>query len=341
MNTSTNRHNSNDIIRRIIMGNNNNAFMDTINALNNIAKNNGFTNAKDWARAANQAGELSHSMVEKMEQLSQLRNSMTHGNARNITVSDVALSAAKQFITKMNSSKVNKSDKQSISTETLKLPDGTFRADTFYKNLTLNSKGVSYNFSFKITWEENRVDTEKGGISAKGFFIHIISAPQLDYTLNYPHEFHIINRNRSDPHICWSVPVTSFKEANAVMFVWHKRYVKTLENFGARIEIRPRKDVVLPIGSFRAGKNIPDTIFITESVLEKIGKTIGRKAPEQGGMLGSSYDQTIIDSYVIDAHANVNEVEYTPNTKFLNDILTNDWGQKGINLSGFIHSRPN
>lgn len=341
MNTSTNRHNANDIIRRIIMGNNNNAFMDTINALNNIAKNNGFTNAKDWARAANQAGELSHSMVEKMEQLSQLRNTMTHGNARNITVSDGALSAAKQFITKMNSSKVNKGDKQSISTETLKLPDGTFRADTFYKNLTLNSKGVSYNFSFKITWEENRVDTEKGGISAKGYFIHIISAPQLDYALDYPHEFHIINCNRSDPHICWSTPVTSFKEANAVMFVWHKRYVKTLENLGERIEVRPRKNVVLPIGSFRAGKNIPDTIFITESVLEKIGKTIGRKAPEQGGMLGSSYDQTIIDSYVFDAHANVNEVEYTPNTKFLNDILTNDWGQKGINLSGFIHSRPN
>lgn len=321
------------------MGNNNNTFMDTMNALNNIAKNNGFTNVKDWAKAAHKAGELSNAQETKVEQLSQLRNMMAHGNARNISVADSELSAAKQFIGKMNSTKVSNTQKK-VSTKDVKLPeDGIFRAAPFYKNLTFNRKDATYDFSFKITWEENRIDTGNGGIIANGFFIHILSAPLLDFAIDYPHEFHIINYNRSDPHICWSAPITSFKEANAVMLEWHKRYVKTLEKFG-NIEARPRKNVVLPLGSFRASNNIPDTIFITESVLNKIRKTIGRNAPELGGMLGSSYDQTIIDYYVFDARANVNEVEYSPNTKFLNGVLNNDWGNKGVNLSGFIHSHP-
>ena len=81
--------------------NNNDKFLDQMDAANNMAKKKGFTNVKDWAHESHRNGEISAALLAKVEQLSRLRNMCAHGNARNICVADDELTATKQIISKL------------------------------------------------------------------------------------------------------------------------------------------------------------------------------------------------------------------------------------------------
>lgn len=327
--------------------NNNDKFLDQMDAANNMAKKKGFTNVKDWAHESHRNGEISAALLAKVEQLSRLRNMCAHGNARNISVADDELAATKQIISKLNSSGVCGSGKRTkTDAEKLKstpnkinIPDGIFRSGDFYKELSLNVKGKTYDFSFRITWERNGIDTGDGGIIDTGFFIHIISAPELDYALGHPHEFHIINRDLKDPYICWSQEIHNFSQANAVMFAWHKLYVKELIAAGDVSGKHTSPKIMLPTGTFRAHSEAPSQMKITDSVYKQMINTLGTRKPELGGMLGSSHNG-LIDTFVFDSKAKTNSAEYHPSTKYLSSIINNEWADKGIGLTGFVHSHP-
>ena len=81
-----------------------------------------------------------------------------------------------------------------------------------------------------------------------------------------------------------------------------------------------------------------DTWIITAEVYENIRNTIGRRKPEQGGILGSS-DGKHIDHYYFDASAKRTEGSYTMNIKELNKVI-HEWNDDDIRLIGVIHSHP-
>lgn len=111
------------------------------------------------------------------------------------------------------------------------------RGDSTVKNFTKRfyrkaPNGQTVSFEFEIRWETNVIDTGLFSSNVSGYFIHILDAPALNETLWMPHQFHIINRNPSDPYICWSEPIKNFEQANAVMLSWVNNYMKEIKNGG-------------------------------------------------------------------------------------------------------------
>jgi hypothetical protein len=82
-----------------------------------------------------------------------------------------------------------------------------------------------------------------------------------------------------------------------------------------------------------------DKIKITENLFFQIQSTIGAKKPETGGILGSK-DGTILDSFIFDENAKVGMSEYSPNVKFLNSVINQNWLPQKISFLGFVHSHP-
>ena len=80
------------------------------------------------------------------------------------------------------------------------------------------------------------------------------------------------------------------------------------------------------------------TWFITPQVYEEIRQTIGRKRPEQGGILGSS-DGKHIDHYYHDKTAACSGGTYTMNAAALNRVI-HEWNDNDVQLIGVIHSHP-
>ncbi len=84
--------------------------------------------------------------------------------------------------------------------------------------------------------------------------------------------------------------------------------------------------------------NTNEAWIITAEVYKQISDTIGRRKPEQGGILGSS-DGKHIDHYYFDESADRTAASYTMNTKALNEVI-HRWNDNGVQLVGIIHSHP-
>lgn len=76
----------------------NDKFRDCIDKINNIAKSKGWKNGKDWAAFAVKFHLISESMKVDYDNCHELRNSMSHGNAKNIVVHQATYSSAKTFL---------------------------------------------------------------------------------------------------------------------------------------------------------------------------------------------------------------------------------------------------
>ena len=76
----------------------NDKFRDCIDKINNIAKSKGWKNGKDWAAFAVKFHLISESMKVDYDNCHELRNSMSHGNAKNIVVHQATYSTAREFL---------------------------------------------------------------------------------------------------------------------------------------------------------------------------------------------------------------------------------------------------
>ena len=77
--------------------NNNVAFEDIMDNINNIAKKYGYKNGIDWACHAQKEGIISWSQYKKYENLHELRVRFSHGNAKDILISNESLQKVKEF----------------------------------------------------------------------------------------------------------------------------------------------------------------------------------------------------------------------------------------------------
>lgn len=352
----------------------NNEFEDMMSDVNDIGKGYGFKNGIEWAARAQRVNEISYDRYKQYENAHNLRVRLSHGNARDISVSYETYQIVKKFKNDIIRSNIrnNRSnfsggscrDASWTRNVKAKLPPGEFCAQPYVKEFYRKSKtnGEEYYFKFKIYRETNYLDDGYGGKDGFGYFIHIIDAPYLNYATDRLHQFHIIS-TRTDYHICWNKVIDNFEEANAVMFVWVNRYCDLIDIIKedssiseSQLNARANKKNILPIGTFRA--NIVDkknkfynkkeqnkkmqrkTIKITEGVYDQIMSVLGHKKPELGGMLGYTENQDLIDTYIFDSGARVNSVEYSPNIDYLNGILEKDWEEKRIHFGGFVHSHP-
>lgn len=339
---------------------NNETFEDLMNEINNIAKELGFKNGIDWAAKKHNAGMITFSTYKSYENCHDLRVRFSHGGARDISISNSTLQIAEQFLRAIKGSTTRRVKKDPV------LPDGTFR---WFKEFFWDGvNGLKYRFAFDIVNENNYMDDGNGGRYADGFFIHILDAPYFSYASERLHTFHLIKVGADKFHICWNKPIKTFQEANAVMFVWVKRYaamiddiIKEKESSEEELIRKANKRALLPVGTFRLNNNKKKfrtnrnfetgrkknifkpqrkTIYIKENVYNEIISKLGTQRPELGGMLGWTEDQSVIDNFVFDPKANVNDVEYNPNVNFLNSVITGEWEKKNINLAGFVHSHP-
>lgn len=76
----------------------NDKFRDCIDKINNIAKSKGWKNGRDWAEFAVKFHLISESMKVDYDNCHELRNSMSHGNAKNIVVHQATYSTARAFL---------------------------------------------------------------------------------------------------------------------------------------------------------------------------------------------------------------------------------------------------
>lgn len=76
----------------------NDKFRDCIDKINNIAKSKGWKNGKDWAAFAVKFHLISTSMKIEYDRCHDLRNTMSHGNAKSIIVHQATYSTAREFL---------------------------------------------------------------------------------------------------------------------------------------------------------------------------------------------------------------------------------------------------
>jgi proteasome lid subunit RPN8/RPN11 len=84
----------------------------------------------------------------------------------------------------------------------------------------------------------------------------------------------------------------------------------------------------------------PEPLYVTDTVLRRIGATVGAMRAEHGGMLGGRRIRGTITDYHFDAVALRTSATYTPTTSMLNALLRDEWNPSGIDLLGFVHSHP-
>ena len=76
----------------------NDKFRDCIDKINNIAKSKGWRNGKAWAAFAVKFDLISTSMKIEYDRCHDLRNTMSHGNAKSIIVHQATYSTAREFL---------------------------------------------------------------------------------------------------------------------------------------------------------------------------------------------------------------------------------------------------
>ena len=337
----------------------NNKLEDTLDNINNIAKGKGFVNGVDWAEHAQRKGEITYGLFMKFKNAHDLRVRFSHGNARDISCSRETYELVKDMERRIAYSSLRKSggpynhyQRQGSPRRRIYVPDGAFRYDPhpYHKDIELSgNSGRRYNFSFAIVKEyQSRAYDDGTRFSGDGYTIYINKAPYMDWC-SRQREFHFYNVSNNTPSICWNRLITSFQDANAIMFVWAKRYVGILDRCiddkkvdFARVNSYSNR-FSLPSGTFRSRynhKKPKKTIHIAGEVYDRIMKTIGSGKPELGGILGWKDDKDYIDYFVFDKDAKVEDSAYSPNTEYLSSIINDDWGKKDIYVAGFVHSHP-
>lgn len=108
---------------------NNSKFEDVIDNINNIAQGYGFINGIDWARNAQQAGDLTFSDFKKYENAHHLRVRFSHGSAKDIAISDETLSFAYYIEKKINTSKVKKGLSKNKNVDSNRQVDSNFKTN--------------------------------------------------------------------------------------------------------------------------------------------------------------------------------------------------------------------
>lgn len=83
------------------MQDNNGAFVDTIEAINRIAKSKGFVNGAAWAQAAAEKGQMTQDEYNRYRDLHTMRIRYAHGNARDIFISDETLEEARAYLARI------------------------------------------------------------------------------------------------------------------------------------------------------------------------------------------------------------------------------------------------
>ncbi len=227
--------------------------IDNMDELSKMAKSYGYSCTRDWACKAAEEGVISISQKILVENLIDLRNTLGHGNSRYVTINGQAIEDLKGVVKIMSKSekekKMNKSKDTRKKTKSIpKLPEGTFRTGPgrpFSKEFQRKgADGESYYFSFTIKDE-----------GAQGFIIYINKASYFGKCKEFPHDFHILNGFGPEPYVCWENAVRNFQDANAIMVVWVKNYVQTLDRFKKEGKIKVHKKEhqkpKLPEGTFR------------------------------------------------------------------------------------------
>jgi hypothetical protein len=87
-------------------------------------------------------------------------------------------------------------------------------------------------------------------------------------------------------------------------------------------------------------QGVPGRFQITQTVLERIQVTIGRRKAEQGGMLGGVRATGAVTHFYFDETGKRSGAAYTPNNAHLTHVLKTQWKPKGIEFLGFVHSHP-
>lgn len=314
-------------------------FTNGIDRLNKIAYSIVNGNAKAWASKAERKGIISVNEKIEIENLVELRNVIGHGGAGKVMISQSDVDSVNTYIRIMNNT-ANRFRKN----ENNDMPPGVFRS--YIKEFNFDgSHDRQYYFKFEIVYEyQKRAYDDGTRFEGKGYTIYVIYAPYRSWCLdhNTEYEFHYYAIPRGSESICWNRLVTSFEDANKIMFVWAKRYIKIVDillddknmNLSGYDSNQKRKYNV-PSGTFR-----DRVLRMTNEVYNNIKKTVGNMKPEQGGILGIRNDSDIIDCFVHDKSAIVGYAEYNPNVKFLNDVINNDWSQNNIDFCGFVHSHP-
>lgn len=269
----------------------------------------------------------------------ELRNVIGHGGAGRVMITQPDIDSVNTYIRIMN----NTSDRFRRNGNN-DMPPGAFRS--YIKEFNFNGNhDRQYYFKFEIVYEyQKRAYDDGTRFEGNGYTIYVIDAPYRSWCLdhNTEYEFHYYAAPRGSESICWNTLLTSFQDANKVMFVWAKRYIKIVDsllddkhkNLNSYDSNQKRKYNV-PSGTFRSR-----TMKMTREVFNKIKASIGKLKPEQGGILGIRNDDDIIDCFVHDKSARFGYAEYNPNVKFLNDVINNDWNENGIDFCGFVHSHP-
>lgn len=315
-------------------------FSNGIDKLNKIAYTIVNGNAKAWASKAERKGIISIDEKIDIENLVGLRNVIGHGGAGRVVITQTDVDSINRYILIMN-----KTSNRFRNGNGIDMPLGTFRSYIKEFNLEGNS-GRQYYFKFEIVYEyQKRAYDDGSRFEGNGYTIYVIDAPYRSWCLehNTEYEFHYYQFPRGAESICWNALLTTFQDANAVMFVWAKRYMKIIDNllYEKKMDLNgydsnPKRKYHVPSGTFRNR-----TMTLTRDVFNRIKVSIGKMPPEQGGILGIRNESDVIDYFVHDKSARVGYAEYSPNVNFLNDIINNDWNKNGIDFCGFIHSHPN
>lgn len=82
------------------------------------------------------------------------------------------------------------------------------------------------------------------------------------------------------------------------------------------------------------------TITISAAVLKEIDFTLGKKAPEQGGMLGGRRSGREITHFYFDHGGERTRATYSPDVSLMNAIMNEIWKPEGVEFLGFIHTHP-
>ena len=235
--------------------------------------------------------------------------------------------------------KTNNTTTMNKGADNIRLQEGVFHSD-YIKTLSFkgNRTNKNYNFKFKIRFEyQERAFDDGTSFSGNGYSIYILKAPYFEWALDHNESFHFYSIPRGHESICWNRLIKSFQDANAVMYIWAKRYVNILEKMAVGGKIVMNNRVSLPGGTFRS---VDYTVRMTKSTYDSIGATLGSIKPEQGGILGADNEEGIINYFVHDKTARVGAASYTPNTLFLNDVINGEWFDNNVTFIGFIHSHP-
>ena len=104
----------------------------------------------------------------------------------------------------------------------------------YIKDIFITANGRTSSFTFKIIKRYGE------------YVIYPIAYPGKHIYNSTSHAAHLLTDNNGNPYVCWDSEITTFQDANAIMFVWAKQYARMY--FGSA---EGRRRPKLPSGVFR------------------------------------------------------------------------------------------